>query len=372
MDLTRAEVALLTGRVDDARRLAGRARDRFRRHGNDRWRRAAELVLLHADLAAGRPAARLLPHATRLADEFAEAGFPAQTRTALLLAAELELDLGRPAEAGALLDAVGQVGETDPIAVRLHRRLVQAEILELEGRLPQARRQVARGLRDLAAYQAQFGGIDLQSASAVHGRRLAAHDLDLALRSGRPGSVVAAVERSRAVSGRIRSVTPPADERTAELLAELRRTVDEASTASVSGPGADRHRAAADRRAPGRAAIAVLAEQRQPCVAAAGPAARSAGGGHRGRLRSRDHHPVPGSTGCGRHPRRRLDAAGRAGRCRDRTGMAAAAVRRSGRAGQRRAAAGDERGSHPVTAARGGGARSAARVRRSRRATARS
>jgi tetratricopeptide (TPR) repeat protein len=51
VDLTRAEVALLTGRLDDARKLAGRARDRFRRHGNDRWRRAAELALLHADLA---------------------------------------------------------------------------------------------------------------------------------------------------------------------------------------------------------------------------------------------------------------------------------------------------------------------------------
>ena len=237
VDLTRAEVALLTGRSDDARRLAARARDRFRRHGNDRWRRAAELVLLHADLAAGRPAARLLPHATRLADEFAEDGFAAQTRTALLLAAELELDLNRPAAADALLDKVGPIGETDPIAVRLHSRLVRAEILELEGRLPQARRQVARGLRDLAAYQAQFGGIDLQSASAVHGRRLAAHDLDLALRSGRPGSVVAAVERSRAVSGRIRSVTPPADERTAELLAELRRAVDVASRPPSRAPG---------------------------------------------------------------------------------------------------------------------------------------
>ena len=239
VDLTRAEVALLSGRHEDARRLAARARDRFRRHGNDRWRRAAELVLLHADLAAGRPAARLLPHANRLADEFAEDGSAAQTRTALLLAAELELDLNRPAEADARLDKVGPIGETDPIAVRLHRRLVRAEILEREGSLPQARRQVSRGLRDLAAYQAQFGGIDLQSASAVHGRRLAAHDLDLALRSGRPGSVIAAVERSRAVSGRIRSVTPPADERTAELLAELRRTVDQGSTTSVSDPQAD-------------------------------------------------------------------------------------------------------------------------------------
>lgn len=230
VDLTRAEVALLSGRSEDARRLSARARDRFRRHGNDRWRRAAELVLLHADLAVGRPAARLLPHATRLADEFAGDGFAAQTRTALLLAAELELKLDRPAHADALLDKVGPVGETDPIAVRLHSRLVRAEILELEGHLPQARRQVALGLRDLAAYQAQFGGIDLQSASAVHGRQLATHDLDLALRSGRPGSVVAAVERSRAVSGRIRSVTPPADERTAELLAELRRTVEAAAS----------------------------------------------------------------------------------------------------------------------------------------------
>ena len=239
VDLTRAEVALLSGRHEDARRRAARARDRFRRHGNDRWRRAAELVLLHADLAAGRPAARLLPHATRLADEFAEDGFPAQSRTALLLAAELELDLNRPAEAAALLDKVRLIGETDSIAVRLHSRLVRAEILELEGRLPHARRQLARGLGDLAAYQAQFGGIDLQSASAVHGRRLVAHDLDLALRSGRPGSVVAAVERSRAVSGRIRSVTPPANERTAELLTELRRAVDEAATASISDPGSD-------------------------------------------------------------------------------------------------------------------------------------
>jgi tetratricopeptide (TPR) repeat protein len=234
VDLTRAEVALLTGRFEDARELAARARDRFRRHGNDRWRRAAELVLLHADRAVGRPAARLLPQATRLADELTQAGFAAQARTALLLAAELELDLNRPSVAADLLVEVGPVGDNDPIAVRLHSSVVRAEIHELEGRMPQARRQVARGLRALAAYQAQFGGIDLQSASAVHGRRLAAHDLDLALRSGRPGSVVAAVERSRAVSGRIRSVTPPADGRTAELLAELRRAVDLASVVAGS------------------------------------------------------------------------------------------------------------------------------------------
>lgn len=226
VDLTRAEVALLTDRSADARRLAGRARDRFRRHGNDRWRRAAELVLLRADLAAGRPAARLLPQARRLADEFAAAGFGLQSRSALLLAAELELALRHVDEAEEVLGRVGRVFAVDPIEVRLHARLVRARTLEARERVPAARRVLARGLADLAAYQAQFAGVELQSASAVHGRRLAVHDVELALQSGRPASVVTAVERSRAVSTRIRPVTPPADERSAELLAELRRAVD--------------------------------------------------------------------------------------------------------------------------------------------------
>lgn len=224
--LTRAEVALFTGRTAEARLLAGRARDRFRRHGNDRWRRTAELALLHADHLAGRPAGRLVPPARRLAAESAEAGVGQQQRAALLLAAELELERGRPADADALLASVGPAAHTDPIAVRLHHRLVTAMSLERAGQVPRARRTIAHGLRDLAAYQAQFGGIDLQSASAVHGRRLTQQDLDLAMRSGRPGAVLAAVERSRAVTGRIRAVTPPADETTAELLAELRRASD--------------------------------------------------------------------------------------------------------------------------------------------------
>lgn len=235
VNLTRAEVALLTGRVAEARQLAGRARDRFRRHGNDRWRRQAELVLLQADQAAGRPPARLLPPARRLADEFAEAHAGPQTKTALLLAAELELARCQPVAADTLLDQVGAITKTDPIAVRLHHRLVRAEGLEQRGQLSAARRSLVRGLQDLAAYQAQFGGIDLQSASAIHGRRLVEHDVDLAIRSGRAGAVLAAVERSRAVTSRIQPVTPPADETTAELLTALRRAAESAAD-DATGP----------------------------------------------------------------------------------------------------------------------------------------
>ncbi|WP_172641586.1 CHAT domain-containing protein [Microlunatus phosphovorus] len=258
VDLTRAEVALLTGRVAEARLLAGRARDRFRRHGNDRWRRNAELVLLHADQAAGRPPARLLPPTRRLAAEFAAADFGQQARSTLLLAAELELERHQTDAADILLDQIGTVGRTEPIAVRLHHRLVRAVSLERHDRLPAARRSLAQGLRELAAYQAQFGGIDLQSASAIHGRRLVEHDVDLAIRSGRAVAVLAAVERSRAVTSRIQPVTPPADEATAGLLTALRRAAETA--ADDVQAGARPLSATGTRRAPASPALRQVAD----------------------------------------------------------------------------------------------------------------
>ena len=226
VELTRAEVALLSGDTDEARLLAGKARDRFRRHGNARWRRAGELVLLQADLRGGRPPARLVRPALRLAEEFAADGFASQARTATLLAAELEQRLGRSEDAAELAHQAGPSRAADPIATRLHTRYVHA-LLDVEnGRWGSAHRQLRSGLGELAAYQAQFGSIDLQTASAVHGTRLVELDVDLALVERTPLGVLAAVERGRAVSRRIRQVRPPEDPEVAALLAELRRVVD--------------------------------------------------------------------------------------------------------------------------------------------------
>ncbi len=226
VELTRAEVALLSGDTDEARLLAGKARDRFRRHGNARWRRAGELVLLQADLRGGRPPARLVRPALRLAEEFAADGFASQARTATLLAAELEQRLGRSEDAAELAHQAGPSRAADPISTRLHTRYVHA-LLDVEnGRWGSAHRQLRSGLGELAAYQAQFGSIDLQTASAVHGTRLVELDVDLALVERTPLGVLAAVERGRAVSRRIRQVRPPEDPEVAALLAELRRVVD--------------------------------------------------------------------------------------------------------------------------------------------------
>lgn len=225
VDLTRAEAALLAGDAVGARRLAARARDRFRRHGNDRWRRTAELVLLQADLRVGRPLNRLLPAARRLAHEFASDGFPLQAKTAKLLAAEIEERLGHVWAADLLAVAAGAGDRGDPIALRMHTRFVTARLALAHGDGLAARRTLRSGMAELAAYQSQFGGIDVQSASSIHGLRLAELDLRVALQVDTPLAIFAAMERGRAASRRLRAVTPPADDEVARLLSELRRTV---------------------------------------------------------------------------------------------------------------------------------------------------
>jgi hypothetical protein len=226
VELERARCALISGDVAGARRLAGRARDRFRRRGNDRWRRAAELVLLQGDLAAGRPGRRLVLPAIRLKDALEAEGLRLPARTAALIAAEAHLSADEIAAAAAVLDGVGAVAKQDPITNRLHARFVRARLDVARGRPASAARTTRTGLDELARYQASFGSIDLSTAAAVHGRRLAELDITLALQSGRVASVFAAVERARAVSSRLPAVRPPDDPVAAELLAELRQVLE--------------------------------------------------------------------------------------------------------------------------------------------------
>jgi tetratricopeptide (TPR) repeat protein len=225
-ELERARCVLLAGDVGLARRLAARARDRFRRRGNDQSRRAAELVLLRGDLAAGRPGTRLVGPAQRLAGEFAAEGLRLPAITAALIAVEAELSAGQIDAADLALVGIEKPTRRDPITVRLHYSYARAAADRALGRPGRATRRARNGLDDLARYQASFGSIDLSTAAAVHGRRLAELDVSIALESDVPAAVFAAAEHARAVAGRLPSVRPPADPRAAELLAELRQTVE--------------------------------------------------------------------------------------------------------------------------------------------------
>ena len=247
VELARAECALLDGEIAAARRLAGRARTRFRRRGNERWRRDAELLLLQSDLAAGRPGLRLAPVAIRLAEEFRAENLPTQARTAQLIAAESLLTAGRPDEAGQVALAAGPVKGGDPISARLHTRLVRGKLHAANGDRLAARREIRTGLVELARHQARFGSIDVQTAGAVHGRALVDLHVALALADGKPRGVLAAVEQSRATSSRIQPVTAPDDAVVADKLAELRQLSEELRVVS-SDPAASATVAAHRRR----------------------------------------------------------------------------------------------------------------------------
>jgi tetratricopeptide (TPR) repeat protein len=231
IEIERARCALISGDISAARRLAGAARDRFRRRGSDNWKRAAELVLLQSDLAAGRPGKRLLEPALRLRAEFDEIGLTVQSRTASLIAGEAALSAGDVRAASELVATAGPPRRTDSITTKLHARYVRAALHRSKGEVAKASRQARAGLADLATYQATFGSIDAQTAVAVHGRRLADLDLAIALSSGRPDSVLHAAELARAVSHRLPIVRPPADRETADLLAELRQIAEASNVA---------------------------------------------------------------------------------------------------------------------------------------------
>lgn len=225
-ELERARCSLALGDVRAARKFAAMARDRFRRRGSDRWRRSAELVLLQADLAYGRPGSRLVGAANRLHGELHTEGLRLPARAAGLIAAEAQLAAGRVDAAAATLAELGPAHAADPITGRMHSGYVHARVDAARGDSTAAARGIRRALEDLAAYQASFGSIDLRTASAVHGRRLAELDLTLALDGRKPSAVFAAAERARAVSSRLPAIRPPDDPVAAVLLAELRQNIE--------------------------------------------------------------------------------------------------------------------------------------------------
>jgi hypothetical protein len=225
-ELERARCALAMNDVRRARRLAAAARNRFRRRGNEPWRRSAELVLLQADLADGRPGSRLVTPARRLRAELGAAGLRLPARIAGLIAAEAQLSAGDVDAAAAELADIGPARRDDPITGRMHTHYVHARVDAARGHAAAGSRRVRQALDELARYQASFGSIDLRTASAVHGRRLAELDITLALQAGRAASIFAAAERARAVSGRLPAVRPPKDPVAADLLAELRQTLE--------------------------------------------------------------------------------------------------------------------------------------------------
>ncbi|MDQ2782884.1 MAG: CHAT domain-containing protein [Actinomycetota bacterium] len=232
VELALAECALLQEDWLRARTHASRARREFRRRQSSGWQAKADVTRWQAYLSdKGGPtrvareirAASLLPDASTSAREVS------------LIAAEAHLALGHVGEAVGLLSQVNRRSTSDPLSSRLHQHLVRAGVARAAGDLPAARRELRGGLTRLAEQQARHHSLDLRTAMAVHGNRLAELDLRMALESVSAKAVFDSLERWRAMSHRRTAVTPSVDPELAALVSSLRLAAEDVRNAGPSG-----------------------------------------------------------------------------------------------------------------------------------------
>jgi len=204
-----------------ARTVARRAARRFRSQDSPVPALRADAVALLAEIGAGGRNPALLRRADEVAAELHGHGHHRDATMLQLQAARLTLRRGDAAGAAERIARV-VVDDDSPVETRLLWHEVRAELEERQGDADAARAEVRDGLSELHNWQSSFGSLDLQSTLVGHGRALAMQGLRLALHDGAPALAYEWSERSRALVGRVTPVRPPADEKMAAELTELR------------------------------------------------------------------------------------------------------------------------------------------------------
>ncbi len=221
LDLARCEI--LIGDTASARTHAATSRQRFRGRGETGWTRIALLVELEAG-GLGAPSAASREHLVRTLTEAAADDLETPTRhRATLLLAEALVDQGRNAEARDALRRASSLLRSPHLATRLHTRHVSAKISAGSGQERSAVRTLKRAAMDLAAAGRQSAGLDLRTALTVHATKLIGFDLELAMRGGSAGKVLARTELWRDVIRTLPPVRTSEDPERARAIGRLRK-----------------------------------------------------------------------------------------------------------------------------------------------------
>lgn len=237
--LTGAEAALASGDPVSARAGAAEARRWFRRQARPGWAALARHVEVRAAWAAGERSAALLRSACEVADELDRLGLPGPAADARLIAGRTASAIGRQLRAAELL-AIAAASRNRGTADRRARAWLAEALRRLgEGRESAAQSAIRAGLRVLDEHRTSLGATDLRAHASTAGSELAALGLGLALRSGRPGQVLAWTERWRAGALRLRPVRPPGDVELAADLAALRKVTIHLEEGATTGRPTD-------------------------------------------------------------------------------------------------------------------------------------
>lgn len=236
-----AGCAVLRGEPAAARDHLDAAVTAYRARGARERQRYAALLRSSVALAEGVAPRGL----DRVLEPWREVARPVLPDERLATRVEVEALLARGDVAGASRVAARLAAPVrQGLAADMHERLLVARVAAAEGDRTRARRTVQGALRRLTDRVAPTQSVEIRSALALHGQRLADFDVTDALADGSVGRVFDSVERWRAVSHRLAPVTAPADARVGQLLAELRQVRREAVDAG-GGVDAGRSRARA-------------------------------------------------------------------------------------------------------------------------------
>jgi hypothetical protein len=173
----------------------------------------------------GRPVT--VAQLARAADRLDSAGWTARAWDARILAAKMALTRGHVRRAEELLQQVPLTPYRGPIEVRARAWHAKALLDLAAGRRRSASAALRIGIRLLEEHQSTLGAADLRTSASIHRTDLVDLGLGLALESRRAREVLAWTERGRATALLMRPVRPPSDPVLAQLLTELRATVQQ-------------------------------------------------------------------------------------------------------------------------------------------------
>lgn len=227
-----ASVAALQGDHDVANACAAAAQDTFERQGRRAWGALAAHVGRLAAAEAGAPVSAAVWR--RTAAELAAAGWASQATEAAVRAGESALRAGDLTGARRDLASAGPVRRTGTASQRANAWHAEALLRLADGKPRAARAAVSAGLRVVEEHRAGLGATELRAHAAGHRGDLVRLGVRLAVQTGRPRTVFAAVERAHA-GGNLQPSLQPRDALLADLLSDLRATVAELDGMRAAG-----------------------------------------------------------------------------------------------------------------------------------------
>ena len=242
-EVHRARVALDLGDHRKAVAMAAQAMHRAERLDSPALSDWAEQVRREAEFRMGAIFRRFAVETGELAARHrALEQFDIAELTELLMARSL-VRIGDLDEARPILERRARTASVYRQTADLTRQLGRAELAWARGDRSRAMAALRTGLEGLHQHRKTFGSLELQTGVASLGIELADMGLGLALDTGRPATVFAWAERSRAQAFRLPSVIPPEDPDAADLLAQVRRLHEEIRDAERQGEQVRRQRA---------------------------------------------------------------------------------------------------------------------------------